>query len=303
MKYSVFILFFFLSFLSIAQDWETPNIENNSWDLEVDKKINTKRMEMLLFSEVALYSSAIYTLDKLWYSDYPRSKFHFINDNGEWLQMDKVGHAATSYYLGVVGIKAYRWTGMSNKRAIWYGGFTGSFFLSLIEFLDGKSEQWGASTGDFIANTSGSLFAIIQELRWNEQRALLKFSYYPTKWALENPEQLGQNNIQRILKDYNGQTYWMSINLKSIFDIQSVNFPGFLNIALGYSADNMIAPYPDLEKNRVRQYLLSLDIDLTRLHSKNKFLNSILHTFGFIKFPMPALEFTNGKLITHPIYY
>ena len=76
--------------------------------------------------------------------------------------MDKLGHLTTSYYLGVAGIRSYRWSGMKEKNAIWYGGFTGSFFLSMIEYLDGKSAQWGASSGDLIANTSGSLLAIFQ---------------------------------------------------------------------------------------------------------------------------------------------
>jgi hypothetical protein len=30
--------------------------------------------------------------------DYPI--FHFINDNAEWLQMDKAGHIYSSYHLG-----------------------------------------------------------------------------------------------------------------------------------------------------------------------------------------------------------
>ena len=30
-----------------------------------------------------------------------RSNFHFINDNKEWLQMDKIGHMSVSYYSGV----------------------------------------------------------------------------------------------------------------------------------------------------------------------------------------------------------
>jgi len=42
--------------------------------------------------------------------------------------MDKIGHMTTSYYSGVLGIKAYQWTGMKRKNAIWFGGLTGTFF-------------------------------------------------------------------------------------------------------------------------------------------------------------------------------
>ena len=110
--------------------------------------------------------------------------------------MDKLGHVASSYYTGVVGIKAYEWAGFSRKKAIWYGGLTGTFFLTIIEILDGQSAEWGASSGDLIANTTGSLLAISQALKWDEQRIQLKYSYSPTQFAIDNPEQLGGNHFE-----------------------------------------------------------------------------------------------------------
>ncbi len=38
---------------------------------------------------VGLYSA--------WYSNYPQTNFHFFNDNNEWKQVDKVGHAYSAY--------------------------------------------------------------------------------------------------------------------------------------------------------------------------------------------------------------
>jgi hypothetical protein len=37
----------------------------------------------------AAVTGALVGLNQLWYADYARSDFHFINDNAEWLQMDK----------------------------------------------------------------------------------------------------------------------------------------------------------------------------------------------------------------------
>ena len=37
------------------------------------------------------------------------------------------------------------------------------FFLTTVETLDGFSEEWGASWGDLIANTSGTFVFIGQE--------------------------------------------------------------------------------------------------------------------------------------------
>ena len=269
-----------------------------------DFTLNKKRRNILLISEASAYTVALVGLNQLWYAGYPRSSFHFINDNGEWLQMDKMGHMTASYYTGVAGIKAYQWAGFSRKNAIWYGGMTGSFFLTIIEVLDGTSKKWGASSGDLIANTTGSLLAIGQALRWDEQRIQLKYSYSPSKWADKNPEQLGGNHLERALKDYNGQTYWLSFNMKSLLNIEQEEFPNWLNLAVGYSGNNMTNPYHEEgDDERKRQYLLSLDVDLTRIKTKSKTWNSILHTFGFLKFPAPAVQYRDGNIFFNPIYY
>jgi len=304
MKQLFLVLFLLFSVYISAQGWKTPNFQKNGWDISLPSKVDKKKRSILLISEAAIYTGSLVTLNQLWYADYPRSSFHFINDNGEWLLMDKLGHMTVSYYWGVAGIKAYKWAGFKRKNAIWYGGLTGTFFLTAIELLDGKSAQWGASSGDLIANTTGSLLAIGQALKWNEQRIQLKYSYSPSIWANVNPEQLGRNHLERALKDYNGQSYWLSFNLKSLFNIQSINFPQWLNAAVGYSAEGMISPYQKKnDSQRSRQFLLSFDIDLTRVKTKSKILNTVLHSFAFIKFPMPTLEIINGKFQTHPIYF
>lgn len=286
-----------------AQDWKTPTSQENGWEMDMPSELDKRKRNILLISEAATYTVALVGLNQLWYAGYPKSDFHFINDNGEWLQMDKLGHMSSSYYTGVVGIKAYEWAGFSRKKAIWYGGMTGSLFLTIIEVLDGQSAEWGASSGDLIANTTGSLLAIGQALKWNEQRIQLKYSYSPTKFAANNPE-LGESHLARALKDYNGQTYWMSFNLKSLMQIENENFPNWLSLALGYGATGMETPFAqDNNSDRERQFLLSFDVDLNKIKTKNKALNAVLHTFGFLKFPAPAMQYTNGNISFYPIYY
>ena len=86
--------------------------------------------------------------------------------------------------------------------------------------------------------------------------------------------------------------------------IENNQFPEWLAFSLGYGSDGMISGYPEGNENtRIRQYLFSLDVDLSRIKTKNKLLNNIIHTFGFLKFPFPTLEFSNGNLYTHLIYY
>ncbi len=272
--------------------------------------LNKKRLSLVLTTETALYGSSLVGLNELWYKNYPRSSFHFFNDNTEWLQMDKVGHVVTSYYVGRVGIGLLKWSGVSSKKAIWYGGTLGLLYQSTIEILDGYSTEWGFSFADFAANVAGSLLVIGQELAWGEQRVVLKYSFMQSEFANYRPNVLGKNFKENVLKDYNGQTYWLSINPSS-FMRKEIAFPKWLNIAVGYGADGMIGGKmntPTFDKSgnqkyfeRYRQFYLSFDVDLTRIKTKSKFLNTFFNTVGFLKIPAPALEFNkkgvNGNLL------
>ena len=262
---------------------------------------NKKRLAVVLSSEAALYAGSLVGLNELWYKDYPRSSFHFFDDNDEWMQMDKVGHMTTSYYVGRVGIGLLGWTGVARKKAIWYGGMLGSLYQTTIEVLDGYSAGWGFSVGDFAANTAGSLLCVGQQLGWNEQRIVLKYSFRQSAYAKYRPNLLGSTLQENLLKDYNGQTYWLSVN-PAAFMAEDTRFPKWLNIAVGYGADGMTGgssnpTYIDESGNQVtferyRQFYLSLDVDLTRIKTRSKFLKTVFYAVGYLKIPAPALEFS-----------
>lgn len=262
-----------------------------------------KRLALVASTEGALYAGSMIGLSELWYKNYPRSSFHLFDDSNEWLQMDKVGHTTTSYYIGRIGIRSLKWCGVSRKKAIWYGGLLGSLYQSTIEVLDGYSSQWGFSLTDFAANTAGSILVIAQELAWDEQRITLKFSFRQSEFAKYRPNLLGNDLQENILKDYNGQTYWLSVNIAS-FMKEDTKFPNWLNIAFGYGANGMTGgnfnpPYIDENGNQIyfdryRQFYISLDADLTRIKTRSKFLKAVFNTIGFIKIPAPAIEFNKN---------
>jgi hypothetical protein len=251
-------------------------------------------------------------LNELWYKDYPRSSFHLFNDNNEWLQMDKIGHATTTYSVGYIVDHTLRWSGVERKKAIWYGGASGLAYLTVIELFDGFSDEWGFSVGDMLANIAGSAMYIGQEFAWKEQRIRLKFSAHLSPYAQYRPNVLGSNFGERILKDYNGQSYWLSANISSFLPEDS-RFPKWLNVAFGYSGEEMLkgderhyVVFKDGEFrnfNAYRQYFLSLDIDLTKIKTKNHFLKTLLGTFNYLKIPFPALEFSNRGIKGHGLYY
>ena len=231
--------------------------------------------------------------------------------------MDKAGHVMTAYYVGKIGIDLLKWSGVDRKsdkcvKAVWYGGALGFLLQSTVEVLDGFSADWGASTGDIIANVAGSAIVIGEELAWQEQRILIKFSFHQTPVSKHRPQLLGANLSENILKDYNGQTYWLSCNLSSFLK-EGSKFPKWFNIALGYGAYGMTGgttnptdvdgvPIPEFE--RYRRFLLTADIDLTRLKTRFRFLNTCLSTFGFLKFPFPSVEFNKEDGVKfYPLYF
>lgn len=258
--------------------------------------IHTKRLKIVIATETIGYAVSMTGLYSLWYKDVPSSSFHLFNDNKEWLQMDKIGHGVTAYYVGFAGYEALKWSGVSEKKSVWYGGTLGLFFLTSVEVFDGYSSAWGFSWGDVAVNTAGSGFFIAQQLAWKEQRILLKYSFHRSPYWEKRPNLLGENLAQNLIKDYNGQTYWMSANIASFLN-SDTKFPKWLNLAVGYGAKGMLGAFNNNlfpEIKRERQYYLSLDVDLTKIKSKSKFATTMLGAFGFLKFPLPTVEFNSG---------
>jgi hypothetical protein len=265
----------------------------------IRQEINRKRLIGVSVTASALYVGSMIGLYQLWYADYPQSQFHWINDNGEWEYIDKLGHMTTSYWVGRIGYESLRWSGVEEKKAIWYGGTWGFVYLTTVEIFDGFSEEWGASPGDVAANTLGAAVFIGQQLIFDNQPFIFKFSYHQTEYPEYRPDLLGENWMQSCLKDYNGQTYWLSANIASFLPKHS-RFPKWLDVSFGYGAEGMLGaesnppeyngqPLPDVE--RYSQYYLSFDVDLTKIKTKNETLRLLLNMIGWIKIPAPAVEF------------
>ncbi len=271
--------------------------------------LNQNRRNGVIISQTVLAAGAYFALSEIWYNDYPKTDFHFTNDNAEWLQMDKVGHSFAGYHLSRLGSEAFEWSGVRKKERLLYGAGTGFLFLSAIEIFDGHSANWGASLGDIGANAAGTALYVSQELLWNEQRVIPKFSFHTTPYAVVRPDALGNSFSEQILKDYNGQTYWLSANPRSFF--KSSTIPEWLNVAVGYGAEGMITGQDRLvntiflpESERFRQYYLSLDVDLARIKTKSPILKTVFSVINTIKIPAPAIEITSkGTTKFHLLYF
>lgn len=276
------------------------------------------RKWMVGIGTVAVYGSSFIYLNEAWYKGYPRSSFHAFNDAGEWMQMDKIGHAWTAYTTGRITYGLWRWAGMDQKNALLLGPGTSLLYLLSIEYLDGRSAEWGWSWADVAADFAGSILFVSQELGWKQQKIQLKFSShkqnYPSPLSERVSDLFGNGFNERMLKDYNAQTYWLSFNINSF--LKSKGFPNWLNISIGYGANGMLGGYENIayDKNgdvifdrrditRYRQWYLAPDIDLTKIKTNSKFLRTVFFALNSLKFPAPALEFSNNKIKVHALAF
>ena len=276
--------------------------------------LNKKRRNLVWATEIVGAGTSIAMLNAVWYKNYPKTPLHSFNDNDQWLLMDKTGHMMTSYYVGLAGIESMKWSGVNSRKSSFIGGSLGLMYLTGVELLDGTSAAWGFSWGDMAANASGFILASGQELIWQKQKIKLRVSAHLTNYAQYRPNVLGSTTPERLLKDYNGQTYWLSANLKSLFFEDNAKFPSWLNLAIGYGAEEMISGNEDADFcttnpalcgsfQRYPQSYLSFDIDLTEIQWKRKFFKTLFGSIGWIKFPAPTLEFSRGKVKGHWIYF
>jgi hypothetical protein len=108
-----------------------------------------------------------------------------------------------------IGAEMLEWSGASQKsNDLWF--WYGIAFLT-VEVLDGFSSEWGASSGDIIANASGTALFVRNYCGRSSGSHLF---FHTTQHAQYRPNVLGLT-CGTNSKDYNGQTYWLSVNLHS----------------------------------------------------------------------------------------
>lgn len=261
------------------------------------------------FVHLGLSSSLIATpliLKNYWYTN--SGDFHFFNDAKNWNGMDKLGHCFSAYHLTKQANQLYTHSGTPKKRALIYSSIYSTLFQTSFEILDGFQSEYGFSFADVGANTLGTLLYTGQELLWQEQKIKIKFSYAPSAYAQYRPEILGSTHTERILKDYNGQTYWFSFSPLHLFNSNSRN-NSKVQLSLGYSTnaklkgDVNVYAINNKSFRAYNSFYMSLDINFNNIYFKREFFRKVFSVFNTIKFPLPTLEFSRGEINFHPIYF
>lgn len=271
------------------------------------------RTKLLLILLTIAYALALLWLSSAWYNYY--TGFHFFDDIFEWEYLDKLGHFLTSFYFGLFLYQTFGDPQNLNpslrKKWICFSGFA---LLLPIEILDGFSLNYGASPADLLANGLGNFFCYGYVSSKIISSLSPKFSFHTTAFSLMRPELLGSTFAQQIVKDYNGQTYWLSIDINSILNKKVL--PGWLMLTIGYGAEGLLGghdnEWQDLEGKtidhsdivRTKRFFISVDLNATVLKGKGKLFSYLFAPFVLLKFPAPAIEINAERgIIFHPIYF
>lgn len=297
--------------------------------------LNKPRVALVAGLEGGLYAVANAWWSSAWYSKYDKTKFHFFNDFGEWNQMDKVAHSFNCYFESKWTYDLFHWAGVKEKNAIWIGMLAGMAWQSSIEINDGFQKKWGFSWGDMAANASGALLFGIQQYLWHDQRIQLKISAFPVNYSKYNDPLVkertdklyGTSFTEILLKDYNAETFWLSVSPGSFIKNPKSKFPKCLQFSIGYGASGMLGGYKNIwsrkdlsgdvdlstadpadivdktDIQRLRRFYFSFDIDWTKLPVKKHWAKGLMKVLNIIKLPAPALEINNNhngsKVVWH----
>ncbi len=255
------------------------------------------------------WSGSMIGLSQVWYSQVDKAPWHSFDDSKNWLQMDKAGHFYISHKISQFCRDKYVWSGVDNTTATWIGAGISIGYQSTFEFFDAYSAEWGFSWSDVAANTLGTISYTAQSLIWKEERIIPKLSYSPTEFAAIRPAVLGSTFTESLLKDYNGQTYWLSFSPGTFFKDSKI--PKWACFSIGYSAhaklkgdqESYTDPLTGINYQSQREFLLSLDIDFSRLPIKRPWLRAIVKQLNYVKIPFPALRLRGGQLGGSLLYF
>ena len=317
---SIFIsvLLLFTSSLLLGQSANTSTLHTAD-SLLLNTIDYTKRKKVVLATGIGSYTAAATGLYFAWYNQFDQTSLHSFDDWGEWVQMDKVGHAYSAYLQSDLVYSISKWGGYDDKQALRLSTISSLAGQLGIEIMDGFSTEWGFSWGDIGSNLVGTSLFYFQEKHWGQQIFRMKMSYWPVDYAntplvstagepfgslqLRSESLFGQNGVERFLKDYNGQTIWISASLHHFFP--EVKIPRWLALSFGYSGQNLYGGRSNqwqesghtfnVDIPRSRQFVLALDYNLSHIKTQKPFLKSLLNFANIFKWPAPALSYSTSE--------
>ena len=227
-----------------------------------------------------------------------RTPFHFQEDLTYGLWVDKVGHFFGGYILGFTIDHSLRSANVPTSKAVWIGAAAGLLFQTYVEMEDGFT-AWGFDRVDFAADVAGAAWPVIRFYIPYLENFDLKMSYHPSA-LLGEPGGVGFKGQQHIMiDDYEGQTFWMSVNIHSLLPEQTRSFwPEFLCLSFGYGVREVAGPNP------YRVYFIAPDLDMTKvIPASSPLLKFVGEALNFFHAPLPAVRFSERGTVWYGFYF
>jgi hypothetical protein len=252
----------------------------------IDTDINPVKLGIVCGAAITILGGIYYRWKTAWWNE-DNTNFHIYYNHTQIYNVDKIGHL----YGGILFAECFgvglRWAGLDFESSLLYGGLFSTMVYTFVELKDGFAPSWGFDPLDLSGSIIGSYYPYAQRKIPFLQNFNFKWSYYPSNSIYYNNMNNESRNNQFFNDDYEGQTFWLTANLKNLIP-QKINsfLPDFLNLALGISVENLSDP---LNKHRV--FILSPDIDITKLiQTDSDILNEILRLLNYIHLPLPAIR-------------
>lgn len=242
--------------------------------------------------------------EKTWWQGRKTGGIHFINDwSGEtFLNLDKAGHFMSAMFLAEISGHVYQWAGFSPRTSILLGSLTSFGELFLVEWRDGRFDQWGFSIPDLAADAAGAAVPLIHTYFPATQAVRFKWSYFPSSQlrSRTSRQEAGLPFVDSFVEDYEGMTFWMTLDVKRMFGLRHLTaWPNGLGLAIGWGATGMHGAnakstgpnrgYPGLPEAR-HEIFLSVDYHAPDLPGQGPVWTRIKHVLQYLHLPAPAVR-------------
>ncbi|MBD2702726.1 DUF2279 domain-containing protein [Spirosoma sp. BT702] len=238
-------------------------------------------------SLLTLGSTYVY-LERTWWNG-KGVPFHF--DEGRDLTyasgLDKVAHLAGGTFVAEAYYNAFRWAGVSTRKAEWLAFGSATFVELGIELKDAYSPTYGFSWRDVAFGTLGGFWPMAQNRSGFVRDAHWKVSYWQ-----QTPKYFKARGIpiQRFsIDDYINQTYWFSFSPRHLAGKKT--FPDWFQLSVGMGLEAETWSLNNDGLGGRHEWYVAPDINVVKLFKpRSTTAKMLVGLLKYIKIPMPTLQ-------------
>lgn len=253
-------------------------------------------------SLLTLGSTYVY-LQRTWWNE-KGVPFHF--DEGRDLTyasgLDKVAHLTGGIFVADIYYNAYRWAGLSQRKAEWLALGSAAFVELGIELKDAYSPTYGFSWQDVAAGTLGGFWPMLQNRSGFLRDAQWKASYWQQTTKYFDERGIPQQRFS--IDDYVNQTYWFSFSPEHFGGHRwKTSWPDWLQVSIGMGLDAQTWSVRHDGLGGRHEWYVAPDINLVKLFKPRRTgTKLLLGLLKYIKLPAPTLQI-GPTLRWHWLYF